>query len=102
MDNIDLQKIADHLDFDLEDVVMLIEVFKEGAIESLKTMEKAIESNDLDTVYKSAHSIKGSSANLTLNDISNIAKDIEINAKEAKEFNYQVSYNQLEKLIISI
>jgi len=102
MENIDLEKIADHLDFDLEDVVMLIEVFKEGAIESLETMKKAIEANDLDTVYKSAHSIKGSSANLTLNDISNIAKEIEQNAKEAKEFNYQERYNQLEKLIRSI
>ena len=99
---VDLQKIADELDFDLEDIEMLMEVFLESAEESLQTLKGAIDSNDLETIYSSAHAIKGSSANLTLNEISVIAKDIESNAREKNSFDYLEYYNRLERLIHSL
>ena len=40
---LDLQKIADELDFDLEDVEMLLEVFLEGANDSMNELKSAIE-----------------------------------------------------------
>lgn len=100
--NLDLQQIADELEFDLEDVEMLLEVFLEGAFESLDALKNALDQNDLDGVFRAAHSIKGSAANLTLNDISELAKEIELNAREGASFNYKQKYEELEQLIKSI
>lgn len=95
---IDLQEIADKLDFDLEDIEMLIEVFLEDARESLDVLENAVKTNDIEEIFKSAHSIKGSAANLTLNEISELAREIELNAKENNTYNYEESYKKLKFL----
>jgi len=100
--NLDIQKIADELDFDLEDVEMLLEVFLEGAEESLENLKNAIDTNDFDEIFNTAHAIKGSSANLTLMDISNLAKDIETNAREKNAINYLEKYELLKIMIFSI
>lgn len=99
---IDLQKIADELDFDLEDVEMLIEVFLQSAKENMAKLKNAIDSNELEDIFHTAHTIKGSAANLMLNDISNVAKFIEHNARESKTIDYKQHYNQLALLIKNI
>lgn len=71
---VDLQKIADELEFDLEDVEMLFESFMESTEENMNVLRNAINTNDLELIFKSAHSIKGSAANLILMEISNLAK----------------------------
>jgi len=96
---VDLQKIADELDFDLEDIEMLMEVFLESSKDSLDELKGAIDSNDLETLFRSAHSIKGSAANLTLMEISDLAKEIEHSAKEQKDIDYQANYEKLKSLI---
>jgi PAS domain S-box-containing protein len=96
---IDLQSIADELDFDLEDVQMLLSVFLESSTEELANMQVALQNGDLDTLYKSAHAIKGSAANLLLNDIAQIAKEIELNAKESNDYEYKAALDQLSHLI---
>ncbi|MCK5110384.1 MAG: Hpt domain-containing protein [Arcobacteraceae bacterium] len=100
--NIDLQKISDELDFDLEDVEMLIEVFLDGANESLSSLKIAIDENNLEQIFKLAHAIKGSSANLLLNNISNIAKEMEHEAREGNEINYLEKFEILKKMISNI
>lgn len=100
--NIDLQKIADELDFDLEDVEMLIEAFLEGARESLASLEEAVYKNDLEEIFKSAHAIKGSAANLTLMDISNLAKKIEHSAREKELIEYSKMFENLKQLIENV
>ncbi|MEA3552934.1 MAG: Hpt domain-containing protein, partial [Campylobacterota bacterium] len=90
------------LDFDLEDVEMLMEVFLESAKENIDLLKVAVESNNLDDIYHISHAIKGSSANLTLMDISNIAKDMEHNSREKNSINYIDKYTELKSLINSI
>ncbi len=99
---IDLEKIAKELDFDLEDVEMLLEVFLEGAKENLQVLKTAIDNADMETTFKTAHSIKGSAANLTLNEISEIAKDIELNARKENAIDYKDRYEKLFLLIDNI
>ncbi len=96
---IDLQEIADKLDFDLEDVEMLIEAFSQSVDENLQTLKCAIDKGDMDAIFKSAHAIKGSASNLTLNEISSIAKKIEQNARKEYASNYQNEYKKLYSLI---
>ena len=99
-ENIDLQKIADELDFDLEDVEMLMEVFIESAEESLVSLKKAIDIVDYENIFMSAHSIKGSSANLMLNDISTLAKEIEFSAHKLIDIDYVSKFDTLQKMIL--
>ena len=100
--NLDLEKIAVELDFDLEDVEMLMEVFLESAHENIDSLKVAVDSNNLDEIYQLSHAIKGSSANLTLMDISNIAKDMEHNAREKNSINYLDKFTELKTLIDKI
>ena len=100
--NLDMQKIADTLEFDLEDVEMLVGVFLSTANDSLVELKRSIELNDKESIMRIAHSIKGSAANLTLIDISEVAKEIETGARSSLELNYEEKYNNLEKLIKSI
>ncbi len=49
-----------------------------------------------------AHSIKGSAANILLTDISELAKEIELSAREEKDIDYLGKYNTLSKMIEDI
>lgn len=97
--SIDLQKIADELEFDLEDVEMLLEVFLDSTNTSLKELKNAIEDIEFEDIYRCAHTIKGSAANLRLEEISTAAKYIETSARERQNIDYLGKYNQLEILI---
>lgn len=96
---VDLQEIADKLDFDLEDVEMIFGIFLETATESLENINKAINENDMELLFQSAHAIKGSAANLTLTFIADIAKEIEDSARESKNIDYEEKYNSLKNII---
>ncbi len=99
---LDLQKIADELDFDLEDVEMLLEVFLQSAQESLNALKDAVEANDFESIFASAHAIKGSAANILLDDVATIAKEMEHSARENREIDYLDSYEKLKSLISDI
>ncbi|MCX6076555.1 MAG: Hpt domain-containing protein [Campylobacterales bacterium] len=100
--NIDVQKIADELEFDLEDIEMLLEVFLESAKDSLSALKEAIDKDDLERIFKFAHAIKGSAANLTLMKISNLANEIEQDARERKAVDYVQKFENLKKSIENI
>ena len=81
---------------------MLVEVFLESAKETMQELKDGIDSNELEKVFHSAHAIKGSAANLTFNEISDIAKLIEYEARDGKNIDYTEHYKQLETLINEI
>ena len=99
---IDLQTMAYKLDFDLEDVEMLVEVFLSEAKKNLVDLKNAIDTNNLEDIFRYAHSIKGSASNLTLQEISNTAKEIEDNARKNATFDYKTSFEILKQLIDNI
>jgi len=99
---LDVQKIADELDFDLEDVEMLLEVFLDSTKEILESLKDAVDTNNFKDIYLYAHAIKGSASNLTLNEISDTAKEMENNARESNSIDYKERYTKLENLIQSI
>ena len=96
---LDLDLLASELDFDRDDVVMLLEMFLEGAQVSLANMEEAIETNDITAISQEAHAIKGSAANMMLADIVDIANDLEVSAKQNKKINYLSLYTKLESMV---
>ncbi|MBL0708484.1 MAG: Hpt domain-containing protein [Sulfurimonas sp.] len=96
---INLQAIADELEFDLEDIEMLLEVFIESAYENLVKLEIAIKADDFEAIVQSAHAIKGSASNILLDEVTTIANKMEIDAKDKDELSCKDLY---EKLKISI
>jgi HPt (histidine-containing phosphotransfer) domain-containing protein len=84
-----LQYIADSLGFDLEDVTMLMDMFLENANQSLEDLNKAIETKNFLEIKNASHAIKGSSANLMLDNITSISSQIEESAKKESDINYK-------------
>ena len=94
-DMIDMNQLAQKMDIDKEDAELLMEMFMQSANENMHNLYQAIESGDFDTIRSEAHSIKGSAANLTLQEIYETAKEIESAASFKKEIDYRSLYNRL-------
>ena len=101
--SIDVAELAQRLEFEKEDVEMLLEAFYEGAIENIEILENAIKEKDYETIASAAHSIKGSAANLLLDEIALLAKEIELSAKSQDgSYDYTQSYKDLETMLQSL
>lgn len=96
---INLQEIADELEFDLEDVEMILDVFMEDSTVNLQNIKIAIEAGNFDDVKLNAHAIKGSALNLLLNDVGSIAKEIEESAAKSEDVDYSALYVKLNDLV---
>ena len=92
---INIDEMAQKMDIDKEDVEMLMGMFMETANENMQALYQAIISKNFDAIRSSAHSMKGSAANLHLDNIYHLAKEIENAATFQKEVDYPFLYNQL-------
>ena len=99
---IDFDRIAEDLGFEQEELTMLVGLFLESSKEEIEKMKAALDRYDLETIYKSAHTIKGSSGNLYLQDIFEISKFIELNARKGSSIDYKSKIKELESLINAI
>lgn len=99
---INLHEIAEKLDFNLEDVETVVEAFLGGAKTSLKEMKSALNTHDYTLLSRAAHTIKGSAANIFLEEIVSLSKEIEKAAKEENETTLTQKIEILESLIQSI
>ena len=94
-----VEKIAREMEFDPEDVEMLLSMFTENAKESLRQISTAIMEHDLTAIQSAAHAIKGSAANLMLDEISAMAREIEEAAKSGRQLDYLGLYETLDNMI---
>jgi HPt (histidine-containing phosphotransfer) domain-containing protein len=78
------------LELDEETVDMLLNDFFATLDDALNTLRKAIEINDNITISKAAHYLKGSCANLVMQEAEELLKEMEINAKENKNAHYEI------------
>jgi len=77
----DLTKMAYEVDLGREEYLELIDLFLETTSPNLTKLEVGVKTGDFRKVIESAHSIKGSAASLGLNDIFEMAKKMEMNAR---------------------
>ncbi|MBF0252425.1 MAG: Hpt domain-containing protein [Candidatus Omnitrophica bacterium] len=86
MDKIEKQRILEELGGFPEDIYDdLVGEFIKQAKEEIVTLKKHIKTNNAEDGARIAHSIKGSSANLRLNEMQEIAKKLEMGLKEGAE-----------------
>jgi len=100
----ELQKLAERLGLDLEDIRELLELYVETTTSDIAELKGAIEAKDAQLAHAKAHSIKGASGNLGLDEMYNLAKEIDdrarVNSLDGLEEMIQVleeKYNGLVK-----
>ncbi len=71
------EKAVEEFEGDKEFLVEVLSGFLENISKQLGTIQQAINNNDAETVRREAHSIKGGAANLTANDLSQVAFELE-------------------------
>ncbi len=91
--------IAEQLGFKRSDVDMLLAMFSKNAASSMQEMNAMIDDNNMQGIADAAHAIKGSAGNLKLDDIFNLAKTIELDAKAGEDVDYRSSYQQLKAML---
>jgi len=77
----ELEKLAERLGLDVEDIRELFELYVETTTSDLAELKRAIEIKDAQLAHAKAHSIKGASGNLCLDEMYNLAKEIDDRAR---------------------
>jgi len=95
----DKEKVANKMQLPVEFLNELIGMFFDESQDEITSLQKATEINDFEEMANIAHSIKGASSNLQLDEITKVAREIEESAKNKKEYNYMQSAAQLNELI---
>lgn len=78
----DLSRLAERLGLDEGEFLELAELFVETSLSDLGKLTTAIEQECAEDVFKSAHSIKGASGNMGFTEIFELAKGVEMNARD--------------------
>ncbi len=92
---LDLELLAEKLEFSLEDVQMLLNMFIENANKSMLTLNDALKQNNFKEIRNSSHAIKGSASNLMLEEITQISTYMEEFAKNELDANYKSLFTDL-------
>lgn len=93
------QEFKEETGLDDEDIIELYDQFEFLYEEKIEQLKSSIKDNNMEEVKKLAHDLKGASSNLKINIITEISKDLEL---EAKNNNYQgcnIMISKLENLI---
>jgi len=77
-----LQHLAENIGFELDEFLELVDLFLETTDADVKNLKAAIQQQDAKSVAASAHSIKGAAGNMGFQEIYDLAKNIEMDARE--------------------
>ena len=77
----ELEKLAERLGLDVEDIRELLELYVETTTSDLAQLKGAIEAKDAQLAHAKAHSIKGASGNLGLAEVYELAREIDDQAR---------------------
>ena len=77
----DIKKLAENLDLDLEDFNEIFEIYMETTSSELQELKAALQDGDAERAHEKSHSIKGSSGNLGLDELYELAKQIDDRAR---------------------
>ena len=78
----DFNTLAQQLGLESDEFYMLVELFVEVSNADLDNLESGIKKEDTKQIVEAAHSIKGAAINLGIEEITDIAKDVEEKARE--------------------
>jgi HPt (histidine-containing phosphotransfer) domain-containing protein len=76
-----LKELANHLEMEKEEFLELIELFLDTSFSDLNHLQSAVEKGEGLNAVEAAHSIKGAAVNLGMEEIYELAKKIETEAR---------------------
>ena len=77
----DIKSLSENIGIDEDTYLIILDKFYERTIEDMDVIETAMDECKSDQAARGAHSIKGSSGNLGLDDIYELAKEMEEKAR---------------------
>jgi len=75
-------ELAENAELEIEEFLELLKLFVETCSSDLKKLQTSIDKGNLQGVVESAHSIRGAAGNLGFDEIYQVAKDVEIKARQ--------------------
>jgi HPt (histidine-containing phosphotransfer) domain-containing protein len=101
--NINADEMAAKIGLNAKHIPILVQSFIDESTQILESLEAAISQKDYTEIGNTAHSIKGSAGNLKFDEMYELAKEVELTAKEAKEdYPYEAACASLKNAILSI
>ncbi len=73
----DIKELAENLELDLEEFNEIFEIYMETTSSDLQELKAALRDGDAERAHEKSHSIKGSSGNMGLDELYEIAKQID-------------------------
>ena len=77
----DIKKLAENLELDLEEFSEIFEIYIETTSSDLQELKVALRDGDAKRAHEKTHSIKGSSGNLGIDELYELAKQIDDRAR---------------------
>ena len=77
----------------------LIDIFYTSTDTILEKMEVAIDKEDFDQIFRTAHTIKGSASNLLFESLASVAKEIELSAQKEEYIDYGKKFLKLKDIL---
>ena len=78
----DFKETAKNLGLEEDEFIEILKLFVEVSLSDLEKMKSAIDSKNSRIVFESSHSIKGAAVNLGFQEIAQIAREVELNARQ--------------------
>ena len=94
-DSIDIESLAKNTGFSIQEIIQMFGELTQLVDSESIAMTKALEDENFDIIYSSAHKIKGSAFVMSANSIGLIAQTIEQLAKSHKKNDLKESFDQL-------
>ena len=102
-ENISAQEMATAIGLNIKHIPILVQSFTDESVGILENLETAIEAKNYEEISGFAHSIKGSSGNLKFTQMYELAKEMELSAKDKmQDYPYEDACKSLKKAIQSI
>ncbi len=83
--NLNHEEMAASIGLKAKHVPMLIASFMEESVSILDELKNSISAKDFSKIKSNAHAIKGSAGNLRLNEVYEMAKEMEFAAADSKD-----------------
>jgi len=99
-DIIDSTKISELRELFGDNFNIIISKFIDTSSKSLVTLKSAVEANDMESILKSCHFLKGSSANIGALIVHQLCSDLEIRIREDDEVNIEKYFKDIETAFI--
>jgi len=77
----EVKNLAENLGLDTEEFNEIFEIYMESTASDLEELKDALQAGDAEKAHQKAHSIKGASGNLGLNELFELAKEIDDSAR---------------------